>query len=68
MNDIFQRTRGIYAEKLGEANEKLADVLIRPDIKGIKFLDATKIDEAIERGREAALKALPRIKKLFKYK
>jgi predicted acylesterase/phospholipase RssA len=41
---------------------QMADVLIQPDIAHTSFIDFGQVDSLVQRGREAALEHLARIK------
>ena len=45
--------------------ERHADLVLRPDVQSLAWDDFDRADEAIEAGAAAALRALPRIEKLF---
>jgi NTE family protein len=45
--------------------ERHADLVIRPDVSGLSWDDFDRADEAIEAGKLAARRALPRIQKLL---
>jgi len=45
--------------------ERHADLVIRPDVTGLSWDDFDRADEAIEAGKVAARRALPRIQKLL---
>jgi len=64
--DIIVRTLQASEFILAESSGKQADVLIRPDLRGINWFELYKVNELIKRGEEAALKALPAIKELVK--
>ena len=45
-------------------NKKSVDVVIKPKIKGVKYAEFDKAKEIIKSGEKAALKQMPKIKKL----
>ncbi len=47
-----------------ESWERYADLVLRPDVQGLAWDDFERIDEAMEAGANAALAALPQLKKL----
>ncbi len=64
--DIIVRTLQASEYILAEASAKQADVLIHPDLRGINWFELYKVNELIQRGEDAAMKALPAIKELVK--
>lgn len=64
--DIFLNAFDIMQQRLYEMNKSLARIVIEPDVSfasGIEFWEAKRI---IERGEQAALKAVPDIKRALK--
>lgn len=64
--DIFLNAFDIMQQRLYEMNKSLARIVIEPDVSfasGIEFWEARRI---IERGEQAALKAVPDIKRALK--
>src|SRR5205085_5098346 len=47
-----------------EVWERHADLVLRPDVPSLAWADFSRVDEAIEAGAAAALRAMPRIVKL----
>jgi NTE family protein len=64
--DIVVRTLQASEYVIAEQSAKQADVLIHPDLKGINWFELYRVDELIQRGEEAAIKALPAIRELLK--
>jgi NTE family protein len=64
--DIVVRTLQATEYVIAEESGKKADVLIHPDLKGINWFELYRVNELIQRGEEAAIKALPAIKALIK--
>ncbi|MDE1920681.1 MAG: patatin-like phospholipase family protein [Candidatus Omnitrophica bacterium] len=62
--DIVVRTLQASEYVIAETSAKQADVLIHPDLRGINWFELYKVNELIQRGEEAAQKALPAIKAL----
>jgi hypothetical protein len=50
---------------ISEQNAQQADVVIHPDLVGIKWHQLDKVDELIKRGEKAASNRLQEIKKLI---
>ena len=48
-----------------EAWERHADLVLRPEVQSLAWDDFERIDEAVEAGADAALAALPQLKKLY---
>ena len=48
-----------------EAWERHADLVLRPEVQSLAWDDFERIDEAVEAGANAALAALPQLKKLY---
>ncbi|MBI4310036.1 MAG: patatin-like phospholipase family protein [Candidatus Omnitrophica bacterium] len=64
--DIIVRTLQASEYILAEASEKQADVVIRPDLRGINWFELYEVNNLIKRGEESAAKAIPAIKELVK--
>jgi predicted acylesterase/phospholipase RssA/CRP-like cAMP-binding protein len=62
--DIIVRTLQATEFVLAEQSAKQADVLIHPDLRGIKWFELYEVNQLIKRGEEATEKALPAIKAL----
>jgi predicted acylesterase/phospholipase RssA len=62
--DIVVRTLQASEFVIAEQSAKQADVLIHPDLKGIRWFELYEVNEMIKRGEEAAQKNLPAIKAL----
>lgn len=65
ISDIIVRTLQSTEYVLAEQSAQQADVVIHPDLVGINWFELYKVGELIQRGEEAARKALPEIKKLI---
>ena len=46
-------------------NEKSVDIIIKSGIKGVKYAEFDKAKEIIDEGEKAAIKQMPKIKKLL---
>ncbi len=66
--DLMLRTAYIMMKRLRELNLEEADVIIQPDVTDIHWADFRSPERLVERGREAAIEALPRIRKLVRPK
>ncbi len=67
-SNVFQVvTRAVCAAQKHQLElwERHADLVIRPDVHTLAWDDFDRADEAIEAGKIAALRALPRIEKLL---
>ena len=67
-SNVFQVvTRAVCAAQKHQLElwERHADLVIRPDVSALKWDDFDRADEAIEAGKVAARRALPRIQKLL---
>lgn len=64
ISDIIVRTLQATEYVLAEQSAQQADVVIHPNLVGINWFELYRVDELIQRGEEAARKALPEIKKL----
>lgn len=62
--DIVVRALQASEFLIAQQSAKQADVLIHPDLKGISWFEMYEVNQLIERGEEAAQKALPAIKAL----
>jgi len=65
ITDIIIRTLQATEYVISEQNAQQTDVLIHPDLVGIKWYQIDKVDDLIRRGEEAARKHLSEIKKLM---
>ena len=65
ISDIIIQTLQASEYVISEQSAQQADVLIHPDLVGIKWHQLDRVDELIKRGEEAALNCLPEIKKLI---
>ena len=61
--DIVMNSMQILQYELGNFKAISADVLINPDLSDYTWIEYYRADELIERGAEAAAKALPAIRK-----
>jgi predicted acylesterase/phospholipase RssA len=61
--DIVMNSMQILQYELGNFKAISADVLINPDLSDFTWIEYYRADELIERGIEAAQKALPLIEK-----
>ncbi len=67
--EIIEDSINLMEEKLAKMvhkKRKKEEVIIKPDVSSIYSLQFHKAKEAIEAGRNAAIKALPQIKRLIK--
>lgn len=55
--EIIMRTEDIVSKHLDQYNKNLADVLLSPDVKGIKWYEYSKIDTLFKKGYECAAKS-----------
>ncbi len=62
---ILMQTFNIMGKSLNTAHLKEADVVVRPALTGVKSADFAARRKSIEAGREAMLKALPRLKEVM---
>jgi len=58
------RAFDLMARRILDMERKRADVLISPDVEGHPVLSFTRSQELIQAGREAAIRALPAIRRL----
>lgn len=65
---VYIRSRSMMVEEIMNKSLELADVIIAPEVKGIKIVDWKNTDKVIEAGRQAAEMALKRIQYLFRTK
>ena len=65
ISDIIIQTLQATEYVISEQSAQQADVVIHPDLVGIKWYQLDKVDELIKRGEKATLNALPEIKKLL---
>jgi predicted acylesterase/phospholipase RssA len=63
--DIFMNTIQILQHELGKFRTISADVTITPDLSEFTWIEFYKTASLIERGAEAAERALPQIKRLL---
>lgn len=56
----------LWASRNAREEEKLADVLIEVNARGIPLYDLSKVEDLLQRGRKAAEDKLPEIRKLVK--
>ncbi|HEX6464405.1 MAG TPA: patatin-like phospholipase family protein [Vicinamibacterales bacterium] len=63
--DIVMNSMQILQYELGNFKAISADVLINPDLSDYTWIEYYRADELIERGAEAATKALPAIRKIL---
>ena len=61
--DIVMNSMQILQYELGNFKAISADVLINPDLSDFTWIEYYRADELIERGAEAARKALPAIRR-----
>lgn len=66
--DVLFRSYELLEREVGRSIALKADILIHPDLDYIGTLDFAAIEECIQVGEEAAIKALPSIKKLLRRK
>jgi NTE family protein len=65
MVNIATHLSALWASKNAREEEKLADVVIDVNAKGLPIYDLSKSKELLRRGRRATVEKLPAIKKLF---
>jgi predicted acylesterase/phospholipase RssA len=63
--DVFMNTIQIFEHELGKFKAISADVTITPNLNEFTWVEFYKTEGLIERGAEAAEKALPQIKRLL---
>jgi len=66
--DIVMNAMQILQYELGNFKAISADVLINPDLSDFTWIEYYRADELIERGAEAARRALPQIQKAIEGK
>ena len=66
--DIVMNSMQILQYELGNFKAITADVLINPDLSDFTWIEYYRADELIERGADAAEKALPLIEKAVESK
>jgi predicted acylesterase/phospholipase RssA len=66
--DIVMNSMQILQYELGNFKAITADVLINPDLSDFTWIEYYRADELIERGAEAAERALPAIKQAVESK
>jgi NTE family protein len=59
------QTFNIMGKSLNTVLLKDADIVIKPSLSGVKSADFAARRKSIEAGREAMLKALPRLKEIL---
>ncbi|MBP9089845.1 patatin-like phospholipase family protein [bacterium] len=66
---VFDRVMNATLEQLDEDKVHGADIVIRPELVNIPILskDRRFVDEAVSKGEEAAIKALPRIREKLQH-
>ena len=64
ISDIIIQTLQASGYVIAEQNARQADVLIHPDLVGIKWYQLDRVEELIKRGEEATRALIPRIKKM----
>lgn len=57
----------VMQHRFVEESEKFADIIVKPDLSGLHWLDFDNIDEFVERGRSACYAQLSEIKKLMSF-
>lgn len=62
--DVARHTLDITTLELKKKNVKLADILIRPDLKGHSIFNYSDFDSLVEYGYQAAMEKMDEIKKL----
>lgn len=65
ISDIIIQTLQASEYVISEQNAQQADVLIHPNLVGIKWHQIDRVSELVKRGEEAAQKLLPEIRKLI---
>lgn len=61
------RVDEIVKYRLNLLNLKYADIIISPEVNNVRWYDFSKLSFCIKKGREAALKCLPEIKKTLSF-
>jgi len=65
ISDIIIQTLQSSEYVISEQSSQQADVVIHPDLVGIKWYQLDRVDDLVKRGEEAARNLLPAIKKLI---
>lgn len=66
ISDIIVRSLQASEYLLAMQSAQYADVVIHPDLSGVKWFELYKVDELVKAGEEATRKVLPEIKQLIK--
>ncbi len=66
ISDIIVRTLQATEYVIAEKSSREANVMIHPNLVGIKWFELYKVDELIRLGEEATMQQLPAIKELIK--
>lgn len=64
--DLMLRTAYIMMKRLREIQLEEADVIIQPNVTDIHWADFRNQAQLVQKGREAAIEALPQIRKLLR--
>ncbi|HHX87359.1 MAG TPA: patatin-like phospholipase family protein [Firmicutes bacterium] len=67
MLDVIFKTIDIMAREITRARELEADVLISPDLKDVAPFQFQLVEEAIDRGEQAAYQALPLVRSVLNH-
>lgn len=65
ISDVMNKTSKILLYQLSRSNSEKADVIINPIVEYYRFINFSDAKKFIKRGEEAAMKALPEIKKVL---
>ncbi len=65
---ILMRSLGVASGKLKASSMAGADLVIKPDLRGIPYMSGTRNRDAFDSGYTAAKRAIPEIKKLISNK
>ena len=65
ISDIIIQTLQASEYVISEQSAQQADILIHPNLVGIKWYQLARVDELVKHGEEATRKLLPEIKKLI---
>jgi NTE family protein len=68
MFDIIMNSMQVLQHELGNFKAISADVLIKPDLSDFTWIEYYRSNELIERGEEAAERAIPAIQRAFRQK
>ena len=68
MFDIIMNSMQVLQHELGTFKAISADVLIKPDLSDFTWIEYYRSNELIERGEEAAERAMPAIERALKHK